>query len=92
MSDNHTPISVTELNQAELYLIKYEKCVHFDAEIACVERRKCLLLRSPIRKLDLVLVSGILRVAGRLAKSVLPFDLKHPIILPETSHLTYLII
>ena len=92
MSDNHTPISVTELNQAEFYLIKYEQCVHFDPEIACVKRRKFLPLRSPIQKLDLVLVSGILRIAGRLAKSVLPFDLKHSIVLPETSHLTYVII
>ena len=92
MSNNHTPISVTELNQAEFYLIKYEQCVHFDAEIACVKRRKYLPLRSPIRKLDVVLMSDISRIAGRLAKSVLFFDLKHPIVFPETSHLTYLII
>lgn len=36
--------------------------------------------------------NGILRVRGRLEKSLLPYDEKHPIILPPDSHLTNLII
>lgn len=35
---------------------------------------------------------GVLRVGGRLAKSELPYDTKHPIILPKRDRFTTLLI
>ena len=37
-------------------------------------------------------MNGLLRVDGRLDRASVSFDLKHPIILPHTSHLTNLIV
>ena len=48
--------------------------------------------KSPLLKLNPVIVNGLLRVGGRLDRASVSFDLKHPIILPHTSHLTNLIV
>ena len=51
-----------------------------------VSKNSCLFKLGPF-------VSGdVSRVGGRLENADLPFNLKHPIILPEHDHLTVLII
>lgn len=35
---------------------------------------------------------GILRVSGRIKHALLDIDQRHPIILPSTSHVTYLVV
>ena len=47
---------------------------------------------SPIRRLDPFLDKGILRVGGRLRRADLPYEIKHPIILPRKNHVTTLLI
>jgi hypothetical protein len=53
---------------------------------------KTLPKSSPIFRLDPFLADGILRVGGRLANANLPLEVKHPILLPQKSHLTTLVI
>ena len=48
--------------------------------------------KSPLLKLNPVIVNSLLRVGGCLDRASISFDLKHPIILPHTSHLTNLIV
>ena len=76
---------------AEIILIKYIQRQKFP-EISVLKSGKILKKRSFLYKLDPVLVDNILRVGGRLTNAHLTFDLKHPIIMPESSHLTSLII
>lgn len=38
------------------------------------------------------IVDGVLRVGGRLHRSALPEDTKHPVILPKSSHVSTLIL
>lgn len=55
--------------------------------------KKDALLPKPFRKLaPFIDEEGILRVGGRLRKSVLSFDAKHPILLPKDGRFTTLVI
>ncbi|XP_067029999.1 uncharacterized protein [Acropora muricata] len=57
-------------------------------------KRLCnVLYSSPLRKLNPVVVDGIIRVGGRLGNTdAVSYALKHPIILPNKHHVTDLII
>ena len=48
--------------------------------------------KSPLLTLNPFIVNGLLRVGGRLDRASVSFDLKHPIILAHTSHLTNLVV
>ena len=51
--------------------------------------KKC----SSLYRLDPFLDSnGILRVGGRLRRAIISENVKHPVILPRKSHITYLIL
>ena len=84
-------ITVQEMQSAEMNLIKYIQRQRFP-EISVLKNGKSLKKGSSLYKLDPILVYNILRVGGRLTNADLAFDLKHPIILPESCHLTSLII
>ena len=58
----------------------------------CKNKARSLLKRSTLRKLNLILVNGTLRVGGGLGRSLLPFNKKHPIIMPQRHNVTKLII
>ena len=47
---------------------------------------------SPLRKLDPILVDGIIRVGGRIDKAPVCYNVRHPMILPGKHHITALII
>ena len=57
-------------------------------------KRLCnVLYSSPLRKLNPVVVDGIIRVGGRLGNTdAVSYGLKHPIILPNKHHVTDIII
>ena len=76
---------------AEMNLIKYIQRQKFP-KISVLKSGKILKKRSSLYKLDPILVDNILQVDGRLTNADLAFDLKYPIILPESCHLTFLII
>ena len=45
-----------------------------------------IMKRSQLRRLCPTLVDGVLRVGGRLEGSSMPFDTKHPMVLPQHHH------
>ena len=56
-------------------------------EIECLEKKQPVKVSSRLRRLQPVLVDGILRVGGRIDESIMSYDEKHPVILPkEHSH------
>lgn len=90
-------LTVREVQVATERIVSYVQNSHFREDIDRLEitqksRNRNLLKRSHLRRLNPVLVNGILRVEGRLERSSLSFDAKHPIILPEKHHVTRLII
>ena len=60
--------------------------------MSCIERSQQIPRKSCLYRLDPIMADGLLRVGGRLDKASLAFDLKHPIILPESRQCTFLII
>ena len=87
-----SPISVLELENAELDLVRYVQSQEFASEIATIKRGKQLRQKSSLYQLNPIVVEGVLRVGGRLDNVNFKFDLRHPIILPQCNHLTFLII
>ena len=83
---------VHELQRAKNNLVICEQRVHFHEEIALLSKNKQLSKTFALFELDPILVDDLLRVGGRLDNAELSFDLKHSIILSETSHLTALIV
>ena len=60
---------------------------------ASKERMKTVKKSSSLYKLDPFLdKEGVLRVGGRLRQSSIPYDVKHPVILPKKGHVTDLIL
>lgn len=87
-----TPLTVTELDEAEKLWIRQVQAVNYKGELACVTSKTPLNKKSPLTSLNPFLDRGVLRVCGRLKHSLLSFEEKHPAILLSDSTLTLLII
>jgi hypothetical protein len=101
-----TPLTVNELDEAEHCILKYVQSQAFQSEREVLKQRNSNISgqrgralkrtgvprTSSIYRLDPFLENSIIRVGGRLSKSVLPEDMKHPVVLPRRSHVTKLII
>ena len=85
-------ITVNDLRAAEAELIKYEQRQCFGEMLKRVPDGIEVSSKSPLQKLNPVLLEGVLRVGGRLDKAPVSFDIRHPVILPFVSHLTDLIV
>ena len=88
--------TVDEREEAETLILKEVQRTAFEDEITRLSSKgsigKCKE-NSPLLKLSPFLDDcGLLRVGGRLEKSSLPFEIKYPVILPRSSHVTNLII
>lgn len=62
-------------------------------EGSLADKQSPVFKSSSIRRLCPILDdSGLLRVGGRLQRSTLPFDAKHPVLLPKGHHVTRLLV
>ena len=101
-------LSVQEVQNAEVMIIKYLQRLHFPRELTALmsetqQRRRTSRASgkrlsdgsyvSPLRKLNPMIVDGLIRVGGRLdnAENV-SYIMRHPIILPSKHHITDLVI
>ncbi|XP_028405257.1 uncharacterized protein LOC114527763 [Dendronephthya gigantea] len=84
-------LGVQELEKAKLYWIKWAQRDRFPAEVEALSKGRPVSRDSRIASLDPQLVDGILRVGGRIDKTELPWDAKHPIILDHAHDITRLI-
>ncbi|CAG2252827.1 unnamed protein product [Mytilus edulis] len=90
MSDTLTT-SIVEC--AERSLISYVQHKHLSEDIQTLEKKCPLKISSKLSKLDpFVDKDGLLRVGGRLERSDISYESKHPIILPKDSPISRLII
>lgn len=87
------PLLTEELKEATQLLLKQCQSQSFGEEIRSLRKNKIVKKASKILNLNPILgADGLLRVGGRLGQSELPYESKHPIILPADHHLTKLII
>jgi len=103
---NLKPVSMEELSLPEIEIIKatqkeafQQELVYLQGVISNQEREKCSFKRgpmkkvSPIRHLDPFMDhDDILRVGGQIGHADLPFQEKHPLILPKKGPVTELVI
>ena len=91
-------VSVSNLEDAERFLVQQAQWTAFREEILQLKEGKhghsnAVKVSSRLFKLDPFLdEQGILRVGGRIKESHLPFENKHPIVLPKVHIITELFI
>lgn len=86
-------LSTHELANARTFWIKKVQSEAFSEDITLMRDNKPLPRRSQLRTLTPFLdQEGVLRVGGRLRNAPLPFEEKHPAILPKRAHLSSLLV
>jgi hypothetical protein len=97
-------VAVEEMNTAEREILKALQKEEFKQEISslkskpgsqCTEtqrRRNTVARTSPIAKLDPFMDEhGVIRVGGRIRRSSMDANIKHPVVLPKRAHVSKLI-
>jgi len=85
-------LTVKEINDASLRVIRLAQETAFSNEIYAMERKQEVSRSSPLYNLNPYMEDGVLRVGGRLSNATLLLEQKHPILLPRKGHVTFLII
>ncbi|XP_041954032.1 uncharacterized protein LOC121713480 isoform X1 [Alosa sapidissima] len=86
-------ITVNDLIMAEKAILSYVQKQSFPDEINMLQEGASNVKKSSsIYKLDPVLDNGILRVGGRLRRTAMPEERKHPAILAKNHHVSTLIL
>lgn len=84
-------LTTDDLSLAENAIVSFVQRKHYGDEMVALSSG-AVRKSSRLYKLDPVAVDGVLRVGGRLSKSALPEEMKHPVILPKESHVSKLIL
>jgi len=85
-------ITCSELENAEREIVKFNQSFAFAEELEAIKRGSSVKKSSAIAKRDPIVVSGLLRVGGRLSRAPPSEDSKHQIIIPKESHLAVLLV
>ena len=91
----HQPIKASESQQAEIALVIYVQRKHFSAwlkKLNGIDKSKSVPNPHDLQRLNPFISNEVMRVGGRLSKASLPFEAKHPAILPRESFFTALIV
>ncbi|XP_050495535.1 uncharacterized protein LOC126876672 [Bombus huntii] len=84
--DRGKPLTMHELTNAHNRLIKLLQACYFSDEIRALRSDRNSAMKGKLQRLNPFLdKDGMLRVGGRLSHSPMPFNQKHPIILPKSS-------
>ncbi len=88
-------VTVKERNKAAEVVIRLAQEQAFPRELKGfqgVSQGDSLPSSSPLFCLNPIFEGGLLHVGGRLRRSSLSYDVKHPVILPKNNHITQLIL
>ena len=88
---NYLPLTVDDLLLAEEAIVRFVQKKHYSSELAALKSGG-VKKSSQLYKLDPIAIDDVLRVGGRLSRSALPVETKHPAILPKESHVSKLIL
>ncbi|OXA41905.1 uncharacterized protein LOC110859593 [Folsomia candida] len=90
---NTGPLTPAELHNSLVIWVKIVQAQEFRSEIQSLQVPPRVDPKSPILSLNPFLdKNGVLRVGGRIHKAPLPYDNRHPILLPRHGRLTQLLI
>ncbi|GFT84638.1 integrase catalytic domain-containing protein [Trichonephila clavipes] len=90
---NTTSLTFSETKTAEETIIRWVQGFTFRKKYEALKNRFLCHLKSPLRSLHpFIDEHGLVRVGGRLQNSQLPFNSKHPIILPSQHSISELLI
>ncbi|KAL0177328.1 hypothetical protein M9458_026222, partial [Cirrhinus mrigala] len=92
MSLKQTYLTLDDLRQAELDIVRHCQQQKFQEEISALQRKEPVKKGSRICRLNPQLQEGILRVGGRLSRASMPIEAKHPMLLPKDHHVADLIL
>ncbi|CDW53509.1 hypothetical protein TTRE_0000177401 [Trichuris trichiura] len=82
-------LSYAEVNEAFITCVNLAQRESYEEEISCLSSKKLLRVQSKILTLSPFLdQKGSLRAQGRLERAELPYEVKHPFILPRKHTLT----
>ncbi|XP_064640944.1 uncharacterized protein LOC135495877 [Lineus longissimus] len=93
--DTCPPVTTDDLKQAEDQIIRLVQGKAYPEELASLSKgtRSAVKAGSKIAPLDPFLDDkGIIRVGGRLSRSSMSYEVKHPVLIPRTCHLASLIV
>ncbi|XP_029164503.1 uncharacterized protein LOC114935772 [Nylanderia fulva] len=89
---SHEPLTVEELESALMLWVKLTQQIYFSSEIKTLKSQRSLSTSSSLYRLTPFLDSeGLLRLRGRLFRSQLDPEEKHPLILPRKCRLSILV-
>ncbi|XP_062713281.1 uncharacterized protein LOC134290226 [Aedes albopictus] len=88
-----SPLSTAEIRGAELALIRLVQKDSFPVELKAVRAKQAISSHSRLRWFHPIIdKDNILRIGGRLDRSVQPFDSRHQILLPGSHPFTELLV
>ncbi|XP_046560573.1 uncharacterized protein LOC124269595 [Haliotis rubra] len=87
-----TKLDVQILQKSEKVILTQVQHSCFQELFDALENQRPTCVSKPIRKLDPIIVDGLIRVGGRLSRSSLDFEAKYPVLLPKESRVTDLIV
>ncbi|XP_071964267.1 uncharacterized protein [Antedon mediterranea] len=90
-------VRLQHLRSAECMILAHEQRVHFKQELEVLKNGNDesigrVMRNSPLKKLDPLLLNGMITVGGRLNKASLPDKIKHPVVVHKNSLIARLII
>lgn len=86
------PLEVDELRKAERLIVKVLQSLHFSKEIQELRKGEVRCNNQLARLKPFLDVDDIVRVGGRLEHANIPFDQKHPILLPSRNYIVSLML
>lgn len=90
--DKHEIVTVEERQIAIMFWVKYAQNKAFSAEIANIKAKKKLTKSKLIPLNPFLDGNGILRVGGRIDKANIDYSMRHPIIIPNKSRISYFLL
>ena len=76
-------LRLQEVKEATRVIAKLLQQQFFEEELTSLQNGQQVKRQSKLAKLNPVLIDGLIRVGGRVSSVPLPFESKHPIILPK---------
>lgn len=86
------PLSVSELNSAMMFVVKTLQNLHFSQEISELRNGKKLSNKNLHSFNPFLDTNGFIRVGGRLANADIPYEQKHPLVLPSHNQIVRLML
>ena len=80
---NAQSLSVENLQEAEVAILQFCQQTCFAEEMTAFSKGNMVKRSSHLHKLAPILQDQLIRVGGRLNRSAMPSEAKHPVILPK---------